>query len=73
MRHKRTKRCIAKLQAVRQRGNLGPEQEQTIEFVILRLKQLNRLKKPTNRDIYECVAEISERLVKTFCNSKVKL
>lgn len=70
---KRTKRCIAEIKAIRQRGDLGPEQEQAIEFVILRLKRLNRLKKAGNRDVYECAAEISERLVNAFCNSKVKL
>lgn len=70
---KRTKRCIAEIKAVRQRSGLEPEQEQAIEFVILRLKRLNRLKKATNRDVYECVAEISEKLVSAFCKAKVRL
>jgi len=73
MHYKRTKRCIAEIKAVRQRSGLGPEQEQAIEFVILRLKKLNRLKKPDNREVYECLAEISERLVNALCKSKVKL
>lgn len=73
MKQKRTKRCIAEINAVRQRGDLGPEQEQALEFVILRLKRLNRLKKADNRDVYDCVAEISEKLVNAFCKSKVRL
>lgn len=73
MKNKRTKRCIAHIEAVRQRSDLGPEQEQAIEFVILRLKRLTRLKKAGNRDAYDCAAEISETLVNAFCKSKVKL
>lgn len=73
MKYKRTKRRIAGIEAVRQRSDLGPEQEQAIEFAILRLKRLNRLKKADNRDAYDCVAEISEKLVNAFCKSKVKL
>jgi len=73
MKHKRTKRCIAEIKAVRQRSDLGPEQEQALEFVISRLKKLNRLKKATNHDSYECVAEISEKLVNAFCKLKVRL
>ena len=73
MKKKRTKRCIAEINAVRQRGDLGPEQEQALEFVILRLKRLNRLKKTDNRDVYDCVADISEKLVNAFCKSKVRL
>jgi hypothetical protein len=73
MKHKRTKRCIAVIKAVHQRSGLEPEQEQAIEFVILRLKKLNRLKKASNHEVYDCVAEISERLVNAFCKSKVEL
>ena len=73
MKHKRTKRCIAVIKAVHQRSGLEPEQEQAIEFVILRLKKLNRLKKASNHEVYDCVAEISERLVNAFCKSKGKL
>jgi hypothetical protein len=72
MKNKRTKRCIAQIEAVRQRSDLEPEQEQAIEFVILRLKRLN-LKKADNRNAYDCVAEISEKLVNAFCKSKVRL
>jgi len=61
------------MKAVQQRSGLEPEQEQAIEFVILRLKKLNRLKTATNHEVYDCVAEISEKLVNAFCKSKVKL
>lgn len=73
MKYKRTKRCIAVMKAVQQRSGLEPEQEQAIEFVILRLKKLNRLKTATNHEVYDCVAEISEELVNAFCKSRVKL
>jgi hypothetical protein len=73
MKHKKTKQCIAELIAIRKRGDLGPEQEYAIEFVIARLKQLSRMKKVDNPAVYECTAAISEKLVNAFCKSKVKL
>ena len=73
MKRNRTKRCITAIKAVHRRSDLEPEQEQAIEFVILRLKKLNRLKKASNHEVYDCVAEISERLVNAFCKSKGKL
>jgi anti-sigma regulatory factor (Ser/Thr protein kinase) len=65
------KACIAALAARRKRGDLRPEQEQAIDFAILRLKQLSRLKKASNSDVYNCVAEISEKLTNAFCKSNV--
>ena len=73
MKNKKTKHCIAELRAILKRGDLEPEQERAIEFAIQRLKELNRLRKADNRAVYECVAEISEKLVNAFCKSKVKL
>lgn len=73
MKYKRTKQSIALINAVRRRGDLEPEQEQALDDVKLRLKKLNRMKKADNRAVYECVAEISERLVNAFCKSKGKL
>lgn len=73
MRHRKMKGSIAAFAAVLRRGDLEPEQEQAIEFVILRLKQLGRLKNASNRDSYDCVSEISEKLVSAFCKTKVKL
>jgi hypothetical protein len=73
MKSKRTKHCIAELRAILRRGDLEPEQEKAIEFAIQRLKELNRLRKADNRAVYECVAEISEKLVNAFCKSKVRL
>jgi len=67
------KQCIANFKAVHKRGDLGPEREQAIQFVILRLKQLKRLKKASNQETYDCVADISEKLVNAFCKSKIKL
>lgn len=71
--HRRMKQCIATFKAVHNRSDLEPEQEQAIEFVILRLKQLQRLKKASNQETYDCVAEISKKLMNAFCKSKVKL
>lgn len=71
MKNRKTKACIAALSAARKRGDLRPEQKQAIEFAILRLKELSRLKKARNSDVYNCVAEISEKLVNAFRKSKV--
>jgi len=73
MKNRKTKQCIAELRAILKRGDLEPEQEKAIEFAIQRLKELNRSKKADNRAVYECVAEISEKLVNAFCKSKVRL
>lgn len=70
MSHRKTKQCIAAMQAILKRGGLEPEQELAIRFAILRLKRLSRLKKADNRNVYECVADISEKLVNAFCRSK---
>ncbi|HKB68334.1 MAG TPA: hypothetical protein VKC61_20905 [Pyrinomonadaceae bacterium] len=71
MKNRRVKACIASLTAVRVRGGLGPDQEQAIEFAILRLKKLNRLKTVTKIEVFNCVAEISERLAEVFAKSKI--
>lgn len=63
MKNRKMKACIAALVARRKRGDLGPEQEQAIDFAIMRLKQLGRLKKASKSDVYNCVAEISEKLM----------
>jgi hypothetical protein len=73
MKSRRMKRCVAEFEAVHKRGGLGPEQDQAIQFVVLRLKQLKRLKKASNQDAFDCVADISEKLVKAFCKLNIKL
>ena len=73
MKSRKMKQCIAGFEAVHKRGDLEPEQEQAIQFVILRLKQLSRLKKASNQETYDCVADISEKLVKAFCKLNIKL
>jgi hypothetical protein len=70
MQNRKTKACIAAISAARKRGGLRPEQEQALEFAIQRLKKLNRMKQARKSDVYHCVAEISEKLVSAFCNSK---
>ena len=73
MGHRKMKQSIAELTALLKRGDLGPEQEQAIQFATLRLKQLKRLKKASNQQVFDCVAEISERLVNALCRSNKKL
>lgn len=70
MKNRKTKACIAAISAARRRGGLEPEQEQALEFAIQRLKRFSRLKKASSWDAYNCVAEISEKLTKAFCNTK---
>ena len=73
MKSRKMKQGIASFEAVHKRGGLGPEQDQAIQFVILRLKQLKRLKKVSNQEVFDCVADISEKLVKAFCKLNIKL
>lgn len=73
MRSRKMKHGIAAFEAVLKRGGLGPEQEQAILFVILRLKQLERLKRASNQDSYDCIADVSEKLFKAFCKLNIKL
>jgi len=71
MKHRKTKACIAAISAARRRSGLEPEQQQALEFAIQRLKRLSRMKKATNCDVHNCVAEISEKLANAFCKTKV--
>jgi|GEM_PF-4365365 len=73
MHHRRVKQCIAELTALRKRSDLEPEQKQAIEFALCNLKQLARRQKVQASDVYNCVAQISEKLVNAFCKSKHKL
>jgi hypothetical protein len=60
------KACIAKLQAVLAGDSITPEQRQSVEQAIERLKQLRRIRDPHNGDCFRCVKDVTELLLKGF-------
>jgi hypothetical protein len=60
------KDCIAKLQAVLAGDSIRPEQRQSVEQAIERMKQLRRIRNPHNEDFFRCVKDVTEMLLKGF-------
>ena len=57
---------IAALRALLAGGDIGPEQRQDVQAAIEGLRRLRR--KPNARmcDVYDCVRQVTERLVSAF-------
>lgn len=64
--YKDLKACIAKLQALLAGDSIGPEQRQSVEQAIERLKQLRRIHDPHDGDFFRCVKDVTELLLKGF-------
>jgi hypothetical protein len=64
MRHKDLKECIARLNAMRSNGNLKPEQRDQISLIISELKKLARKRTLKHVDVFDCVNEVTRRLLK---------
>jgi len=58
--------CIADLQAVQARSDIGPEQKKNVEAAIEQLKRLRRKPHAKTVDVYRCVREIAGRLLEAF-------
>lgn len=58
--------CIADLEAVQARSDIGPEQKKNVEAAIEQLRRLRRKPHAKTSDVFRCVREIAERLLKAF-------
>ena len=58
--------CIADLEAVQARSDIGPEQKKNVEAAIEQLRRLRRKPHAKTCDVFRCVREIAERLLKAF-------
>lgn len=63
MRPKNIKACITRLNALRKRSELGPEQKAKIDRCISRIRALGRRNNPSEHEIYSCIEEITEELI----------
>ena len=57
---------IASLRAVLARGDIDQEQKQNVEQAIEQLKRLRRKPHRKLTEVYRCVREITERLIRAF-------
>jgi len=58
--------CIAELQALQSRSDIGPEQKKNVEAAIEQLRRLRRKPHAKPVDVYRCVREIAKRLLEAF-------
>lgn len=58
--------CIASLQALQAGSDIGPEQKKNVEAAIEELRQLRRKPHARPPDVYHCVREVANRLIKAF-------
>ncbi len=58
--------CIADLQAVRARSDIGPEQRKNVEEAIEQLRHLRRKPHAKTVEVYRCVRTIAKRLLEAF-------
>jgi len=58
------RQCLAHLRASHSNNNLRPEQKDQIGIVIDRVKELGRKRNPSQAEVFACVKEVSERLLR---------
>lgn len=58
--------CIARLRAVQEGNDLGPEQQKDIKRALEQMQQLRRMPHPTQREVFCVVREITEALLRAF-------
>ena len=67
MRKKREYRaCIARFDDLLARRDLEPEQRDAIEASRRLIKELSRIRNPSQAEVFRYVGEVSERLLKVF-------
>ena len=66
MRNKDLKECIARLSATRSNSNLKPEQRDQMSLIICELKKLTRKRTLNHVDVFNCVNEVTRRLLKVL-------
>jgi hypothetical protein len=58
--------CIADLQALLARSDIGPEQKKDVGAAIEQLRRLRRKPNATMPDVYRCVRDVAGRLISAF-------
>jgi DNA repair ATPase RecN len=58
--------CMAELQALLARSDIGPEQKKDVEAAIEHLRRLRRKPSATMPDVYRCVRNVASRLISAF-------
>lgn len=67
MRKKRQYRaCVDRFDALLARSDLEPEQREAIEASRKLVKELSRIRNPSQADVFRYVGKISERLLRVF-------
>jgi hypothetical protein len=67
MRKKRQYRaCVARFDALLARSDLEPEQRDAIEACRRLIKQLSRIRQPSEAEVFRYIGEVSEKLLKVF-------
>lgn len=67
MRKKRQYRaCIARFDDLLARRDLEPEQRDAIEACRKLIRELSRIRNPTEAEVFRYVGEVSERLLRVF-------
>lgn len=63
---KQYRACVTHFDALLARGDLEPEQRDAIEASRKLVKELSRIRNPTEAEVFRYVGRISERLLKVF-------
>ena len=58
--------CIEKFDALLTRRDLEPEQRNAIEACRKLLKELSRIREPSEAEVFRYIGEVSERLLRVF-------
>lgn len=56
----------ARLKALLARGDISPEQKQHVAAALKEVKRLGRRSNATRHDVFSCVREVAERLLRAF-------
>ena len=70
MKNRALRACVAKFDVWLSRNELEPEQRDDIERCRKRIKELGRIKNPTQADVFNCIREISEKLLDAALRKK---
>ena len=62
--------CIGKFDALLSRSDLEPEQRDAIKAARRAIKDLSRMRDPDEADVFRCISDVSEKLLKTFRKHK---
>ena len=58
--------CISNFDALLSRSDLGPEQRDAIKAARRAIKELSRMRNPDEAEVFRCISEVSEKLLKAF-------